>query len=165
MGKKFKCSICAYIHEGNTAPDRCPQCKAPGIKFYELKNESENPPITVRNKNTNNTNDGLNIIMGLGKLVAGVCIMALVVGLISWIAFGNSDSDTYYYNEGNGSSGSNINFKGYQSKYGGNPCNHKDYIGGLTCSEKHHCSGFVASKKNPTICANKKCGHPYSDHK
>lgn len=33
--KKFVCSICGYVHEGNSAPDRCPQCGAPAGKFTE----------------------------------------------------------------------------------------------------------------------------------
>ena len=33
--KKFVCSICGYVYEGNAAPDSCPQCKAPGSKFRE----------------------------------------------------------------------------------------------------------------------------------
>lgn len=33
--KKFVCSVCGYVHEGNEAPDNCPQCKAPKEKFSE----------------------------------------------------------------------------------------------------------------------------------
>jgi len=33
--KKYVCSVCGYIHEGDEAPDNCPQCKAPKEKFYE----------------------------------------------------------------------------------------------------------------------------------
>lgn len=33
--KKFVCSVCGYVHEGNAAPDKCPQCKAPASKFTE----------------------------------------------------------------------------------------------------------------------------------
>ncbi len=33
--KKFICSICGYTHEGDTAPDKCPQCNAPASKFIE----------------------------------------------------------------------------------------------------------------------------------
>jgi len=33
--KKFVCSVCGYVHEGNEAPDFCPQCKAPKVKFIE----------------------------------------------------------------------------------------------------------------------------------
>ena len=31
--KKFVCSVCGYVHEGETAPDFCPICKAPKEKF------------------------------------------------------------------------------------------------------------------------------------
>ena len=34
--KKFVCTICGYIAEGNEAPDFCPQCKAPKEKFKEM---------------------------------------------------------------------------------------------------------------------------------
>jgi rubrerythrin len=33
--KKYICTICGYVHEGNTPPDKCPQCKAPASKFKE----------------------------------------------------------------------------------------------------------------------------------
>lgn len=35
--KKFICSVCGYVFEGNEAPDQCPQCKAPKEKFSEKK--------------------------------------------------------------------------------------------------------------------------------
>ena len=31
--KKWVCSVCGYVHEGDTAPDFCPICKAPKEKF------------------------------------------------------------------------------------------------------------------------------------
>ena len=34
--KKWKCSICGEIVEGETAPERCPLCKAPAEKFEEI---------------------------------------------------------------------------------------------------------------------------------
>lgn len=33
--KKFVCGICGYLHEGDSAPDKCPQCGAPKEKFSE----------------------------------------------------------------------------------------------------------------------------------
>ena len=33
--KKFVCSVCGYVHEGDSAPDKCPQCGAPASKFSE----------------------------------------------------------------------------------------------------------------------------------
>ena len=33
---KFVCSVCGYVHEGDEAPEFCPQCKQPKSKFKEL---------------------------------------------------------------------------------------------------------------------------------
>ncbi len=30
---KFVCSVCGYVHEGDAAPEKCPQCGAPAAKF------------------------------------------------------------------------------------------------------------------------------------
>ena len=37
--KKFVCSVCGYVYEGEAAPARCPQCGAPASKFVEQKGE------------------------------------------------------------------------------------------------------------------------------
>jgi rubrerythrin len=37
MIKKFVCSVCGYVFEGNEAPEQCPQCKSPKEKFSEKK--------------------------------------------------------------------------------------------------------------------------------
>ena len=37
--KKFICTICGYVYEGETAPEFCPQCKAPREKFQEQTGE------------------------------------------------------------------------------------------------------------------------------
>ena len=34
---KFVCTVCGYVHEGDAAPEFCPQCKAPASKFVEQK--------------------------------------------------------------------------------------------------------------------------------
>ncbi len=33
--KKWICSICGYVYEGENPPEQCPQCKAPASKFNE----------------------------------------------------------------------------------------------------------------------------------
>ena len=37
--KKYVCQVCGYVHEGNEAPENCPQCKAPASKFTEQSAE------------------------------------------------------------------------------------------------------------------------------
>ena len=36
MAKKFICTVCGYVYEGDAAPEFCPQCKVPGSKFKEV---------------------------------------------------------------------------------------------------------------------------------
>ena len=38
--KKFVCSVCGYVHEGDAAPEQCPQCKAPASKFKKVDETS-----------------------------------------------------------------------------------------------------------------------------
>ncbi len=33
--KKFVCSVCGYVYEGEAAPEKCPQCGVPASKFVE----------------------------------------------------------------------------------------------------------------------------------
>lgn len=49
MKKKFICPVCGYIHEGETAPDKCPICGAPGSKFQELT-EDTTPEFAAEHK-------------------------------------------------------------------------------------------------------------------
>ena len=37
--KKFVCTVCGYIHEGENAPESCPVCHVPAEKFNEVKGE------------------------------------------------------------------------------------------------------------------------------
>lgn len=38
---KWVCTICGYVHEGDEAPERCPQCNAPKAKFNEQQQDAE----------------------------------------------------------------------------------------------------------------------------
>ena len=33
---KWVCSVCGYVHEGDTAPENCPVCKVPAEKFNKM---------------------------------------------------------------------------------------------------------------------------------
>jgi len=37
--KKFVCTVCGYVHEGNSPPEKCPQCGAPAEKFKLMDGE------------------------------------------------------------------------------------------------------------------------------
>ena len=36
---KFVCSVCGYVHEGDSAPEKCPVCRVPASKFNEVKED------------------------------------------------------------------------------------------------------------------------------
>ena len=37
---KFVCKVCGYIHEGDAAPARCPQCGVPADKFTKMEEKA-----------------------------------------------------------------------------------------------------------------------------
>lgn len=39
--KKFVCTVCGYVHEGDSAPAQCPTCKVGAEKFKEQTGERE----------------------------------------------------------------------------------------------------------------------------
>ncbi len=39
--KRWKCSVCGYIHEGEEPPEKCPLCGVPAEKFVEVKSIKE----------------------------------------------------------------------------------------------------------------------------
>ena len=36
---KYVCNVCGYVHEGDAAPEKCPQCKVPAEKFVKQDND------------------------------------------------------------------------------------------------------------------------------
>ena len=34
---KFVCSVCGYVHEGDSAPEKCPVCGVPAEKFTKVE--------------------------------------------------------------------------------------------------------------------------------
>ena len=38
---KYVCPVCGYVHEGDSAPEKCPQCGVPGSKFIEKKEDGK----------------------------------------------------------------------------------------------------------------------------
>ena len=40
--KKFVCPVCGYVYEGDSAPEKCPQCGIPGSRFTELQEDGLN---------------------------------------------------------------------------------------------------------------------------
>ena len=49
MSKKFVCTVCGYVHEGDEAPEICPRCKQPKNKFKEMETKSLKGTKTEKN--------------------------------------------------------------------------------------------------------------------
>lgn len=43
--KKFRCTVCGYVYEGDAAPEKCPLCKAPASKFVEVEEAVAGGPL------------------------------------------------------------------------------------------------------------------------
>ena len=41
--KKWVCSVCGYVHEGEVPPEQCPICKQPADKFVLVEDKKANP--------------------------------------------------------------------------------------------------------------------------
>ena len=72
MAKKWICTVCGYVHEGDTPPEKCPQCKQPADKFKELKEDEE---VTYAAEHTLGVAKGVDpeILAGLKAHFEGEC--------------------------------------------------------------------------------------------
>ena len=73
MKKKFRCLVCGYVHEGDTPPERCPQCKAPASKFVEIKEEDGNPQWACEHHLGDGQVEDEEIIQGLRENFTAEC--------------------------------------------------------------------------------------------
>ena len=39
--RKFRCTVCGYVHEGENPPACCPTCRMPALKFVEVNAEKK----------------------------------------------------------------------------------------------------------------------------
>lgn len=78
--KKWVCPVCGFVHEGDTPPESCPQCKVPGEKF-KLMDESKGLNFVTEHvlgiaKDIPDTEDGRFILQGLKNDFMGECTEA-----------------------------------------------------------------------------------------
>ena len=72
--KKYVCKVCGYVHEGSSAPDACPLCKAGSDQFKE-----EASPEAPKKKGFNTNNDFYAIVYA----AIVVIIVALMLSGVS----------------------------------------------------------------------------------
>lgn len=68
---KWVCPVCGYVHEGDTAPEKCPQCGVPGEKFEK----SESDEIVWADEHKVGSAQGLDeeVVQGLKDNFNGEC--------------------------------------------------------------------------------------------
>ena len=73
MKKKFVCTVCGYIDEGETAPEQCPLCKAGAEKFKEYVEKDGDAPFAAEHSLGIAKGIDPEIIEGLKAHAAGEC--------------------------------------------------------------------------------------------
>ena len=69
--KKFQCTVCGYVYEGENPPAQCPVCKALADKFIEMKGEADYVTKHVVGEAKNVEED---ILSGLRANFEGECM-------------------------------------------------------------------------------------------
>ena len=71
--KKFRCTVCGYVHTGDSAPEKCPQCGVPASKFVEV--EENEGALTFADEHVIGVAKGVDaeVLEGLKAHFAGEC--------------------------------------------------------------------------------------------
>jgi len=48
--KRWRCTVCGYIHEGEEPPEKCPVCDAPAVMFVEIDTFGNDLSVVPENK-------------------------------------------------------------------------------------------------------------------
>ena len=72
MTKKWRCTVCGYIHEGAEAPEQCPLCKVGKDKFVEVV-EDGNLNFVTEHKIGDGKGSNEELWQGLQDHFAGEC--------------------------------------------------------------------------------------------
>jgi rubredoxin len=66
--KKWKCGVCGFVHDGDSAPETCPKCGAPKEKFALLDDAAAG--LVERSRRTNALHA---CVVTLAREMEGVC--------------------------------------------------------------------------------------------
>ena len=73
MKKKFICTVCGYVHEGDQAPERCPQCGVPASKFKEVVDNGEALQFITEHHIGDGVVEDAEVMQGLKAHFMGEC--------------------------------------------------------------------------------------------
>ncbi len=73
MAKKWRCTVCGFIHEGPEAPEQCPMCKQPKEKFVEVVEEEGDLQFVTEHKIGDAKGADVELMEGLNAHFIGEC--------------------------------------------------------------------------------------------
>ncbi len=73
MAKKWRCTVCGYIHEGAEAPAACPLCKQPAEKFVECVEQEGALEFVTEHKLGDGKGSNPELMDGLMAHFSGEC--------------------------------------------------------------------------------------------
>lgn len=89
--KKFKCEVCGYIHEGDTAPDKCPVCGVSKDHFTEIEDASAAP---AKKKGLDTSGNTYTIVYAAVMVIIVAFLLAFVSSVLKPAQDANVENDT-----------------------------------------------------------------------
>lgn len=80
--KKYICNVCGYVHEGSSAPDACPLCKAGSSSFRAV----EEPAAEGSGKAETPKKKGLNTNSDMYAIVYAAIVVVIVAFLLAGVS-------------------------------------------------------------------------------
>lgn len=90
--KKFKCEVCGYIHEGDSAPDKCPVCGAGKEAFHEVVEPGTEAP--AKKKGLDTGSNTYTIIYASVMVIIVAFLLAFVSSVLKPTQDANVENDT-----------------------------------------------------------------------
>ena len=71
--KRYVCPVCGYVHIGDSAPEKCPQCGVPGSKFKEEAVSAGKKTWACQHEIGSGKVEDAEVVQGLKDNFAGEC--------------------------------------------------------------------------------------------
>ena len=89
--RKFKCKVCGYVHEGDSAPEKCPVCQVPASEFQEITEGAAEQP---KKKGIDTNSNVYTIVYASFMVIIVAFMLAFVSSALKPIQDVNVENDT-----------------------------------------------------------------------
>lgn len=90
--KRWKCSVCGYVHTGDKPPEKCPVCGAPASKFVEITDNAQ--PVAQPQT------QAAPVAAASTNILASPAFTSGAVNKVANVAGNDITADTYYFEPG-----------------------------------------------------------------